>query len=149
MWVNWQLNKSFWQRFTCTTDTIEPSEILQSESNEKDGKNQGNSAQNVVQSFECETCNASFSKKSKLNMHVTLAHKGKTFECKLCEKSFSRKAYLKKHVESVHEEKKRPLGKKTYKCELCGKSFSQKGDLKRHIASVHEGKKPYECDLCE
>ena len=31
-----------------TTDTIQPSQVLQSESNDKDGKNQGKSAQNFV-----------------------------------------------------------------------------------------------------
>ena len=54
----------------------------------------------------CNTCDASFVRKSVLNNHVSRVHEGKKlFKCKICDASFLQKNVLKNHVSRVHEEK--------------------------------------------
>ena len=55
-------------------------------------------------------CDASFSQKGNLNVHIASVHEEmKPFKCKICDASFSHKATLlshkatlKRHIESVH-----------------------------------------------
>ena len=125
--------------------------------------------------FECELCNACFSKKVGLETHISMVHDGnKSFECNLCQFATATENNLKAHVKSVHSEKesyecticnkvfsgrngKRNMrahmevvheGKKPFLCEICDSSFSRERNLRLHISSVHDGNKPFKCDLC-
>ena len=139
--LNYNDDSSDFEDENIEIDTIQPSQVLQSTSNDKVGKSPGQSAQNVVQSNKCDTRNARFSKKRKLKKDATLAHKGpKLFQCKICPEDFPHVCLLKKHIRSVH--------KKQFHCERCEKSFSRKKELKKHIESVHDGK-PFECGICD
>ena len=57
--------------------------------------------------YKCNNCSVAFSKKSRLNRHVTTVHEGKKpFECDICKSSFSQKGNLKIHIATVHDGKK-------------------------------------------
>ena len=126
--------------------------------------------------FECELCDACFSKKVGLETHISMVHDGKkSFECNLCQFATATEGNLKAHIKSVHAEKesyectickkvfsgrngKRNMrshmevvheGKKPFLCEICNSSFSRERNLRLHISSVHDGNKPFKCDLCE
>jgi uncharacterized Zn-finger protein len=61
-----------------------------------------------------EICEAYFSAKSSLNLHIASVHdKQKQYYCELCNTKFTQKGSLKAHIKSVHE------GKKTFKCDIC------------------------------
>ena len=59
-------------KLICTTDTIQPSQVLQSESNEKDGKN------------------------------IPFKSENKRVRCVNCETLFKTNFAMKRHVEKVH-----------------------------------------------
>ena len=126
--------------------------------------------------FECELCNACFSKKVGLETHISMVHDGnKSFECNLCQFATATENNLKAHIKSVHAEKesyectickkvfsgrngKRNMrahmevvheGKKPFLCEICDSSFSRERNLRLHISSIHDGNKPFKCNLCE
>ena len=64
--------------------------------------------------MQCEICEAYFSTKCSLNLHVASVHnEQKSYRCELCNTKFNQKGNLKTHIESVHE------GKKYFKCDIC------------------------------
>ena len=93
----------------------------------------------------CKVCKKSFSRPSKLTLHIQAVHEGKKpYNCVICDKSFSSKSYLKKHKKAVHDVQEN----KPHKCSSCPRDFSCPLQLKFHVETVHEGKEPYECSLC-
>jgi uncharacterized Zn-finger protein len=82
----------------------------------------------------CSICDASFTRKANLNLHIASVHEGKkqSFICSICDSSFTQSKNLRAHVATVHE------GRKTRKCSICNKRFAYSRDLKRHIARIHK-----------
>lgn len=48
--------------------------------------------------FRCETCDATFNRKTRLDLHIKFSHLGaKPLNCKVCGKTFLRKEDLARH----------------------------------------------------
>ena len=115
------------------------------------------------ESFTCNLCSRSFTKKSELKKHISrysymhriqnsdeleLLDKAKqtinarvSYKCITCKKVILTKRGFLRHIR-VHSDK-RPC-----KCDICGKSYRIEQDLARHVRDVHEGLKKYACDIC-
>ena len=76
--------------------------------------------------FSCQLCNALFSRKENLNMHIKRDHGKKKFQCLLCKENFISHSNLKIHIKGVHE------GKTLLKCFICEKEFLRKKVLNHH-----------------
>ena len=80
----------------------------------------------------CTFCEASFSEKDSLNIHIAVTHNGKKpFECSKCQESFFHKNQLYRHKKLVHE------GKKIIKCPMCDRDFLCQKYLQKHLQNVH------------
>lgn len=92
-----------------------------------------------VKPFKCNTCQKSFSEKTKLSRHMSLHSAGKNFICPDCAKSFKTKDSLRIHS-LIHR------NEKPFACKVCSARFNNSSNLKKHLAS-HSGKyslkKPY------
>ena len=56
--------------------------------------------------FQCNLCDASFTRKASLKDHITAIHEGqKPFQCNKCGVSFAQTSTLNRHVASVHEKR--------------------------------------------
>lgn len=54
--------------------------------------------------FACEVCDATFTRKDNLVVHVKSVHENEKFTCDICFKSFTRKHKLGQHTKNVHRE---------------------------------------------
>ncbi|KAJ8683702.1 hypothetical protein QAD02_019494 [Eretmocerus hayati] len=81
-------------------------------------------------SHQCETSNASFEDRSKLNSHKMIHH----------DNTCAQKSAPESHTSQVESEK-------PYNCETCGRSYKRKSDLLRHLM-IHNDVRPYECPEC-
>ena len=77
----------------------------------------------------CEVCGSDFIQKSHLTRHMRI-HTKETFVCRLCSKPFSRRDKLNCHISRKHQTI--GDRKHTYPCLECGKIFGRKFHLKRH-----------------
>lgn len=50
----------------------------------------------------CDICNKSYSKKSNLNAHIAVMHKGRRFICMICEEDQTTKASYVRHMKRKH-----------------------------------------------
>ena len=90
-------------------------------------------------------CQASFSNKQGMSLHISKTHLGfKLHKCQFCVSRFCNKFKLKKHIKEVHEGKKALVFQ--HSCSLCIASFKYKNNLQEHIEVVHEN--PHKCDIC-
>ena len=68
------------------------------------------------------------------------------FECNTCEAMFTKQSNISRHVKKQHKKVKVEKVKKLHTCTTCRKSFTIKWKLKRHLtAHEFEG---YQCHCC-
>uniref|UniRef100_A0A1Q3F1T4 Putative gastrula zinc finger protein n=1 Tax=Culex tarsalis TaxID=7177 RepID=A0A1Q3F1T4_CULTA len=92
--------------------------------------------------FPCNLCDSTFARRFLLQEHL-LAHKtGPSFFCAQCPTGFKTKTSLNQHVKYAH------LRLKPFVCEECGKKFAQKTHLQQH-AMVHTKEAEVACERCE
>ena len=131
---------------------------------------------NDKKEFECDICEASFSRKGHWGEHMKKRHDITTpYQCPKCDLSYSTSIELRKHFLHVHNSEKMIVGsdaleekealelnlpssniivydkKKPHKCEICSKTFFHKSQLTHHKQNkmpCTKGKKEYECDIC-
>ena len=57
--------------------------------------------------FKCNTCDAKFAEKHKMNRHIAAVHEGKKpYKCGTCDSKFALRHDMYRHISSVHEGKK-------------------------------------------
>ncbi|XP_043936189.1 zinc finger and BTB domain-containing protein 41 [Protopterus annectens] len=93
-----------------------------------------------TESWKCEVCNKSFTRKPHLEEHMILHTQHKPFKCTYCEEHFKSRFARLKHQEKFH------LG--PFPCDVCGRQFNDTGNLKRHIECTHRGKRKWTCFIC-
>ncbi|CAH2258339.1 jg10540 [Pararge aegeria aegeria] len=98
-----------------------------------DGKN--------INTFPCEICDASFTRKDNLMVHLRLQHIAKySFTCKLCEYHTRNFSKLIIHTQRTHMENHQ------LECDHCGKVTGSRAAMTKHL-EIH-GEKKYACDVC-
>ena len=96
---------------------------------------------NKNRSFQCETCQQSFARKSNLTQHIRCHTDERPFQCETCQATFRQKVHLTQHILSH-------TGERPFQCVTCQATFRQIGHLTQHILS-HTGKRPFQCETCQ
>ncbi|CAB3249246.1 unnamed protein product [Arctia plantaginis] len=92
--------------------------------------------------YSCEVCDAKFSRKDNLTVHIRLQHIfRKDYFCKYCKFSTKNFSKLVNHWHKHHAETP-----DQYQCDECSKWISSRAAMMKHL-EIH-GEKKYSCDMC-
>lgn len=94
--------------------------------------------------FSCKHCDKTFLKKSQLDYHTQIVHKGraraKLKKCPHCSESFKEHYSKMVHLKQAHGITK------TFQCHICKSNFSARRFLTEHTTKYHTDR--FKCDLC-
>lgn len=94
--------------------------------------------------FNCNSCDRTFSFKSALARHRKVVHENKkNFVCSQCGKKFGTNFDLQQHFTGHHSE----VSKLERTCKFCNKTFMKERNLRMHIEAIH-GEKKFICEIC-
>ena len=91
-----------------------------------------------IKPFKCHMCDAAFTIKYRLELHIKRHNNDRPFECDVCGHKFLQKSDLKCH-QKLH------TGERDHICPTCGKSFCDSGGLWKH-KRLHT--KNHKCSFC-
>lgn len=97
--------------------------------------------------FQCDLCDKSFTKKTRLNAHRRTDHDlSQFFNCTICGSSLKTEANLERHIRQ-HESGQIVFdwNAATFRCDLCGQVHDTKEELQSHMV-LHENK--LKCVIC-
>ena len=107
-------------------------------------------SQQKYSSFQCNTCEKTFSSKSSLERHKISVHeKENRYQCKICvgkdtDISFARKDTLERHIKNVHQSQ----DNRNFECQQCKQSFVTEIGLTYHRKQSHVESEKHQCDIC-
>lgn len=123
--------------------------ILETDSNFERNDPPMNDSVDLVDSgrtFKCSHsgCSATFSKPSKLTIHIRQHTGERPYKCDYdsCDKSYTNPSHLKRHCQTHN------IIKELFKCPECSLMISSRQNLKRHYERVHSENSPYFCKEC-
>ncbi|XP_075989127.1 uncharacterized protein LOC142985076 isoform X12 [Anticarsia gemmatalis] len=127
----------------------------------------------VNKKFSCDICKLEFVKKTRLNYHISIVHKGKervkAKKCPKCSETFKEHYSKMKHLKEAHgisntftchvcnskfpsrrnlTEHSNRFHTQKYKCKICSKCFTIESKLKQHL-KAHTGERNYICPICK
>ncbi|KAF4514236.1 UNVERIFIED_CONTAM: hypothetical protein B566_EDAN019520 [Ephemera danica] len=97
--------------------------------------------------FPCDKCDAKFTTKFTLQLHIIKEHEKNIEEkycCVVCKQTYKHKYLLQRHLK-CH----RPTILKSYPCSHCNRVYFSKPQLKKHLEILTGTVKKYKCDFCE
>ena len=94
----------------------------------------------VIETYECDQCQKTYSGKGALYTHKKSVHQRIKYACDQCDYQAAQKVNLTLHIQSKHEGVK-------FACDQCDFQGTGQNYLKEHIQAKHEGIK-YDCDQC-
>ena len=89
----------------------------------------------VTHPYKCSNCGLSYTRKFKLDKHITSKHNAAKSEepiCEICMKPFPDIKTMRKHANRVHNK-----DSDVQECALCSKAFGRKDNLVKHIKNCH------------
>ena len=131
-----------------------------------------------LETFKCDRCEKSFSRKDNLERHSRVNHKvsekNYIFKCPICASTFRKKSSFQRHrgdhtryplqfscedcpdkffpdeALRMHIESHKVSAVQKFECCKCDKVFTQEKNFKRHVEnSVEDGIDKYSCDQCK
>ena len=95
-------------------------------------------------SFSCQVCKKSFSKKSDLLRHAYEHKERPKLECNECNKKFTTSLALERHTNAHNRAKK-----SKHSCKICLETFHLKSHLLEHHRQHHLAAKLFTCKICK
>lgn len=98
-------------------------------------------------------CTSTFSRPSRLRIHIQ-RHQGiKEFQCTECKRGYHRRQHLQRHVAEVHQNQHRT--ERPLRCDHCDRQFKTAWGLRRHQVRIkkqeseHQRVRQHPCEICK